>query len=134
MDEMIKTFLFTIAGSILGSITTVIVTLISKKEETKNSYNEMILKSAIENWNGGLQVLKARGRGKIPPFDAYVISAAALYEKIDFKNINKDKLKKALEEVDEINKTITEFYEEKFKKETKNEDKNNWNLTKASTL
>lgn len=113
MDEAMKAFLFTISGTLIGSMTTIIITFISKKSELKKQVNDMIIQSAIENWHGVIDIVKTNGSGKIPPLDAYLISSAALYRNIDFTKIKISKLKERLDDVNEINNYITEYYKAK---------------------
>ena len=110
MDEGLKAFLYTISGTLIGSITTIIITIISKKSEDKQHVNNMIINSAIENWHGAIEIVKANRRGRIPPLDAYLISSAALYKNIDFSKLSKDELKEKLDNVSAINDYITEYY------------------------
>lgn len=115
MDDSIKAFIFTISGTLIGSITSIVITSISKKAEAKDNYNQMIIKAAIESWHGAIDIVKQNGKGRIPPLDAYIISSSILFSKMKFNNIKKKDIVNSINEITEINKLINEHYENSYK-------------------
>ena len=113
MDQSAQVFLFTIAGTIVGAVSSIVVTWINKKSEENWHSKETIIRTAIENWKGAIDLAKFKGRGIISPLDAYIISSIALFGRINFKKLKSDEVQAKLDEVEKISEAALAWFEKK---------------------
>ena len=102
--------IFTIAGALIGFLSSIITTLISNKYSVRKHLNELIVNAAIEDWKNEFKIAKD---SKIPqyisPIDDYIIRMVKLSELLKRKNITEKDIKKKLKELDNLSTLLAEF-------------------------
>ena len=110
MTDGLSAFLFTIGGAAVGSITSIVIAVITSRAANRRHMQELVVRAATENWKGAVDVLKLNG-GSVAPFDIYLVNALALFSRIDFAKISPDDVTRILDEVSKIRDRAIEWVE-----------------------
>lgn len=108
----IPTGIWVLGGALVGSMGTLIVTVISNRSEERKHFNQLVMNAAIENWKKGCDMAVASGKGTVFPLDAYIIHMMKLSELFLNKSLNRDealtKLKELSQYTDQVMNVIRE--------------------------
>ncbi len=93
----------TLVGVAIGSGSTLVATLISKRSEERKHLRELVMNAAIVQWKTAIEVGKASGMGgKIDPLSLYIVHMLKISDLISSGKIDQSSVTAVLKEADEV--------------------------------
>jgi hypothetical protein len=96
------------AGSIVGALSAVLVTLLTKRSDERKHYRELIVKAAIEHWKHASELALKQG-GYIFPLEVFMIQMTKFSEMVLDKRIASEKISERYAEYDAVVKSLLEY-------------------------
>jgi len=112
------TLIGTLAGAIIGFLSSFIITWVTKKSEKRKHFRELVIKAATESWSQTLQSLKGQN-ATVDPFDLYIIHLLKLSQVVLDEKITPDNVVEMLKRVDAVTAKAREYRYEKYELEVK---------------
>ncbi len=112
MDSEILLIIGTLGGAIIGSLSTIFITFITKKSEERKHFKGLVVNTAFESWKSNLELSKIQSKSrdvKILPLDTYIVHMLKVSELVFANKINKNNIEKILSEADEITKIAVNY-------------------------
>ncbi len=120
MKPEVLAVLGTLAGALIGSISTLFITWLNKKSEERRHLREITVNAAIESWKQHVSVAISKNvRAQIMPLDVYIIHMMKFAEVILDKRIDSSNIE---EKLAEVSKVINKAEEYKRKISVRDED------------
>lgn len=107
MSEQIILLIGTLGGAVVGALSGISITWISKIYDENRSRRELILKAATDNWKVSSELVEKisskLGKGAtFYPLDDFIVHHAKLADILMKKRIKPEDLEKALQEAEEL--------------------------------
>ena len=100
----------TLAGALIGSLSTLFITWLNKKSEERRHVRELVVNAAIESWKQHVSVAVAKNIAVgIMPLDTYIIHMIKFSELILDKKINASNIEEKLAEVTKVVNKAEEY-------------------------
>lgn len=112
MESDILLVVGTLGGAIIGSLSTVFITFITKKSEERKHFKGLVINTAFESWKSNVELSKIQSKNRdvnILPLDTYIVHMLKVSELIFSNKINKTNIEKILNEADEITKIAVDY-------------------------
>lgn len=126
MSPEVVTLIGTIAGVLVGSISTMIITLINKRSEERRHYRELVVNAAIEHWKQTVELVSKRG-GRIYFLEVFMFQMMKFSEMMLDKKISEAEIIEKFTEYDSFMDRLVEYKErqteyKKQQRETRHEE------------
>ena len=93
----------TLAGALIGSISTLLITWLNKKSEERRHLREITVNAAIESWKQHVSVAISKNvPAQIMPLDVYIIHMMKFAELVLDKKIDSSNIEEKLAEVSKV--------------------------------
>jgi len=112
----------TLGGALIGSFSTIIITLITKNSEERKHFRGLVINTAFESWKSRVEMAKIQSSHhnvQILPLDNYIVHMLKISELVFSKKINKENIENILKEADEISDIANNYKYRKDKLENK---------------
>ena len=96
--ETLRTLIIIVSGAFIGSISTVLVSLINKRSEERKHYREIVIKTAVENYKVHVDICKYnKQETEQDPLDSYILHMMILFDTLSFRKMTRKKVMKGIE-------------------------------------
>ncbi len=109
----------TLVGVAIGSGSTLVATLISKRSEERKHLRELVMNAAIVQWKTAIEGVQTSGTGgRILPLSLYIIHMLKISGIISSGKIDQSSVTAALKEADEVFEESLKYVLDKEKSKT----------------